>query len=439
VTVRSEPAAPSVWEGRNFRIAWAGGLINDAGDWVLIVALPVYVFTETGSGTATALLFVCQLIVAAVLGPLGGSLVDRWDLRRCLIATNLAQAVMLLPLFAVSSTRVWPAYVAITGQAALSQLNNPANVALLPRLVRSDQLTAANAAQSASSSLARLVGSPLGGALVAVGGLHAVVLIDIASYLAVALAMRFISADTTPPDDAAEMPRGVRAGFQAMRSRPPLPAVLAIHGLSQLAQGAFIVLFVVFVVDRLGRDGTAVGAIRGTMALGAIVGAVVIGRVGSRADPLRLLAVGYVGMGVIALTFWNTPQVTMALWAYVVLFSLSGIPGAALTVGLFTTLQTTAPAAILGRVVGVLLAAEAVGAAVGSILAGLLVDHLPLTTLLNAQAAMYLGCGMLVAALTWRRRAAPVPHGGALFGSSTIVDGADLSTTPPSAPDTSTM
>jgi hypothetical protein len=38
--------------------------------------------------------------------------------------------------------------------------------------------------------------------------------------------------------------------------------------------------------------------------------------------------------------------------------SLSGIPGAALTVGIFTTIQTTAPAAILGRVVGVLLAAK---------------------------------------------------------------------------------
>lgn len=125
MTVRSEPAAPSVWEGRDFRIAWAGGLINDAGDWVLIVALPVYVFTETGSGTATALLFVCQLIIAAALGPLGGSLVDRWNLRRCLIATNLAQAVMLLPLFAVSSSQVWPVFVVITGQAALSQLNNP--------------------------------------------------------------------------------------------------------------------------------------------------------------------------------------------------------------------------------------------------------------------------------------------------------------------------
>ena len=192
----------------------------------------------------------------------------------------------------------------------------------------------------------------------------------------------------------------MRAGLHTMRKHPPLPALLAVHGLSQLAQGAFVVLFVVFVVDAVGGDGADVGVIRGTMAIGAIVGATLIGRLGSRLSPVRLLAVGYLGMGVVALTFWNTPQLTTSLWAYMLLFSLSGIPGAALTVGLFTTVQTTAPVAILGRVVGVLLAGEAIGASIGSILAGLLVDRLPLTTLLNTQAAVYLGCGLLVAAIT---------------------------------------
>ena len=121
-----------MWRGRDFRLAWAGGLVNDTGDWVLMVALPVYVFTETGSGTSTAIVFVCELVVAALFGPFGGSLVDRWNLRRCLIATNLAQAAMLLPLLAVRPDRIWPAYVAVIGQAVLTQLNNPANVALHP-------------------------------------------------------------------------------------------------------------------------------------------------------------------------------------------------------------------------------------------------------------------------------------------------------------------
>jgi predicted MFS family arabinose efflux permease len=399
----------SVWRSRNFRLAWAGGLVNDTGDWMLNVAVPVYVFTATGSGTSTAVLFFCQLVVAALLGPSAGSLVDRLDLRRCVVATNLAQAVTLLPLFAVTSTTVWPAYLVVTAQAVLSQLNNPANVALLPRLVKANQLTSANAALSASSSVARLAGAPLGGVLVAAGGLTPVIVVDLASFLAVAAAVSGITADTGPAHDAAGTPAGVRAGLRTIRRHRPLPAVVVVHGLSQLAQGGFVVLFVVFVIERVGGSGTDVGVIRGAMAIGAVIGAALIGRLGTRLRPLRLLALGYLGMGATAFAFWNTPHVTTALWTYIALFSLSGIPGAALNVGLITTIQTTAPAVVLGRVTGVVLASEAIGASVGSILAGLLADHVRLSTLLNAQAATYIGCGLLIATTARRTR---IKHDG---------------------------
>jgi predicted MFS family arabinose efflux permease len=405
----SEPT--SVWRRRDFRLAWGGSLVNDAGDWVLMVALPVYVFTETGSGTATALLFVCQLTISAALGPFGGSLVDRLDLRRCLIATNLLQAIALLPLLAVTPDRVWPAYPVVVAQAVLTQVNNPANMALLPRLVDSSQLPVANAAIGASNSLARLVGAPLGGLLVATGGLGPVVAIDAASFVAVAAGVWLIRTDTGPitSDHAQATPGGVRAGLSEIAKRPLLRGVLTIAGLSQLAQGGFVVLFVVFVVERLGRDGTDVGLIRGTMAIGAVAGAILITRAASHVDPVTLLGTGFVGMGLVSLIFWNAPLVSEALWVYVVLFALSGLPGSAVSVGLMTTLQTASPPEVLGRVGGVWLAADAVGTGVGSIATGLLVDVAPLESLLDGQATIYLVCGVLALMLGARHRGAQEP------------------------------
>ncbi len=398
--------APPVWRSRDFRLAWTAGFVNDTGDWVLMVALPVYVFAETGSGTTTALLFLCQLVVAAVLGPIGGSLVDRLDLRRCLIGTNLAQAVTLAPLLAVTPSRTWPAYVVTVVQAALSQLNNPANVALLPRLVADDQLTSANAALSASRSMARLIGSPLGGLVVAAGGLAPVVLVDAVSFLAAAAAVAWITADTRPVGAHADaVPTGVRAGLRAVAANPPLASVLTIHGIAQIAQGGFVVLFVVYVIDAVGGDGGAVGIIRGTMAVGAVVGAAIIGRLGPRVAPLLLLAVGYLGMGAVSLVFWNAAGWTTAIGVFVILFALSGLPGAALHVGLFTVVQTTSPPGTLGRVAGVLMASEAIGASIGSILAGVLVDHVALVPLLDAQAGVYVFCGVLVLLIVGHPRA----------------------------------
>ncbi len=182
----------SVWRNRSFRLVWGGGLINDIGDWLLLVALPVFVFSESHSGPATAVLFVVAVGVAVLFGPLGGVLVDRWDLRRTLIDTNVLQAITLLPLLLVTRDRLWPAFVVVAVQALLTQVNNPAKMALLPRLVEPDQLMQANAANSLGASLARLVGSPVGGIAVAAGGLRAVVVIDGLSFLAVAVATAFV-------------------------------------------------------------------------------------------------------------------------------------------------------------------------------------------------------------------------------------------------------
>ena len=64
----------------------------------------------------------------------------------------------------------------------------------------------ANAANSTSASLARLVGSPLGGIVVALGGLGPVVLVDGLSFLAVGLATWFVRADTAPVGDHEHRP-----------------------------------------------------------------------------------------------------------------------------------------------------------------------------------------------------------------------------------------
>ena len=166
-------------------------------------------------------------------------------------------------------------------------------------------------------------------------------------------------------------------------------------------------LFVVFVVETLDDEGGGVGLIRGTMAIGALAGAAIIARVAHRIRPPVLYGCGLVGMGLVSLLFWNAPTVTTALWVYVVLFAMSGLPGSAMSVGFITTVQTASPAHALGRVVGLMGAADAFGTASGSILTGLLIDQLPLRSLVNAQAAIYLVAGAVALSLFAGRRTAP--------------------------------
>jgi MFS family permease len=394
--MRSMPG--SVWRNRDFRLVLGGGLVNNIGDWLLAVALPAFVYTETGSGRSTAAIIIIELLIGIVFGPYGGSLADRWDLRRTIIVTNLLQAVALVPLLTVTSERIWPAFVVAAAQGLLAQVNDPASFAMVPRIVPADQLLEANAANTAASAIARLIGSPLGGIAVVLGGLHAVVVIDAVTFLAVAVATWFVQTPTASlsggdaPDDG---PRAsVRDGWRQIRAHAGLRGYIGVETLASLTFAMFPVLFIAFVIDVIHGDEATVGIIRGMAAFGGLASSILVARFAKHVDPTRLMMWGYSGLGAVALVFVNITTVTTALWVYLVLFALSGLPNMTSQVGATTTAQRLCPPAVLGRLRGVTSASTAAGAIVGSVAVALLIDQIDVKTMLNVQAVLYISCGV---------------------------------------------
>jgi len=399
----------SLWRNRDFLLVLGGGLVNNVGDWLLAVALPAFVYIETGSGRATATIVVTELVIGIVFGPYGGSLADRWDLRRTIIATNLAQAAGMLPLLAVTRDRIWPAFVVAAIQGLLAQVNNPASFAIVPRIVPAHQLVTANSANSAASSIARLIGSPLGGIAVALGGLGTVVVIDAITFLTVAAATTLVRTPTASlADDDGEGTDesggvGVRAGVREIRRHAGLTGYLGAETLASLTFAMFPVLFIAFVVDVLDGDEATVGIIRGMAAFGGIAAAVIVGRLGNRANPMHLMMWGYIGLGAVALVFVNITAFTTALWVFLLLFALSGLPNMTSAVGATTTAQRLCPPAALGRLRGLLSASTSAGAIVGSIGVGLLIDYVDVKVMLNAQGILYILCGVVTYVAIVRR------------------------------------
>src|SRR5438093_12675200 len=97
---------------RNFPLLWLAGLVDMAGDWVLIVGLPIYVSQLTGSALATSLMLAASIIPRLLLGSVAGVFVDRWDRKRTMVVVDGLLALGLLPLLAVhSSDQIWIVYI----------------------------------------------------------------------------------------------------------------------------------------------------------------------------------------------------------------------------------------------------------------------------------------------------------------------------------------
>ncbi|MBA3244391.1 MAG: MFS transporter [Actinobacteria bacterium] len=397
----------SLLRRRDFGLLWTAGLITFTGDWVLFVGLPLVVYGLTGSTLSTSGIFIAALLPRIVWGSLAGVLVDRWDRRRTLVFANLAQTVVLLPLLAVESAdRIWIAYAVAFVHASLEQVVEPAEGALLPRLVGEEDLVAANALNSLNNNLARLIGPALGGVAVAAGGIEAVVLLDAASFLGAAGLIALISADgraaraSSIGDEAVEAVTGFwrewLAGLRLIRRTRTAAVLVAVAALTGLGEGALITIFVPFVTETLGGDEIDYGLILSAQAVGGLAGAVLIARFAAASPAARLLGLGAIGIGLIDVVIFVHPLFVDGIALAIALLVVVGLPVAAYGAGLGTLRQTAVEDAYRGRLLGAYGTTLGLSLLVGTIVAGVLGDVVGLLPLLLVQSAVYTAAGVLV-------------------------------------------
>ncbi|MFK4804265.1 MFS transporter [Microbacterium sp. ZW CA_36] len=402
-----------------FRRLWAAGLISDTGDWLLFIALPLVVFQLTGSALGTSIAFLLELVPAVVLAPLAARLIGRFDRRWIMVAVNIGQALALLPLLWVNEVADLPlAYAVIFVHASLSTLFEPAKNTLLPDLVDTERLVSANALIGLNQNLGRLIGGPLGGILLAVGDLGLIVAADAITYIVSAVLIATLPAvkaavhdagsadapvDAARPDTAGARPVGL---VEALRI-PRLRGAFAVILVSSVAQGMFLVLFVLFALGPLRGSDADVGLLRGIQAVGAVLAGVVLGFIARGSSPRALTAASLFAFGVLSLVTWNLPTVTTEIWPYVLLFAAVGAPGVIMIAGLMSVLQEQSEPRQRGAVFAAVGLVSAVGQALGILLGALSDGAIGLLPLLEAQGCLYLLSGVI--ALLWLPRAADRP------------------------------
>ena len=380
------------------------GFVSDTGDWMLFIALPLLAYRVTGSALGTSVAFVLELVPVIVLAPVAARLIARFDRRRLLVAVSIAQAIALTPLLFVGDARTLPLlYCVIVLQASCAAIFEPAKDSWLPDLVERERLVSANALVGLAQNIGRLVGGPLGGALLAFGRLDVIVIADAASYLIAAALIWSAPRRRGTASDAAhegtssdELPKH---GVLSALRQPGLRAAYASAGLAAVAQGLFLVLFVLFVTERLGGSDAEVGLLRGIQAVGSIAAGAALGFASTRIAARGLATAGALTFGAVSLAIWNLAFVTTAPWVYVVLFIVVGAPGVLLTTGFISMIQTVA--VDRGAAFAAFGLVSAVGQGAGLLLAGTVQSQSGLVIMLDVQGTLYVLAG---AALLVRRR-----------------------------------
>jgi predicted MFS family arabinose efflux permease len=282
----------------------------------------------------------------------------------------------------------------------VQQFFSPAEQAALPALAGDARLVTANALAGQSRDAARLLGSALGGVLVAAGGIAPLALLDAASFVAsAALIARLPRLGAAHRDPGAGFGGEWRAGLALATRHPVLRALLLFLAVTCVGEGIFGTLFAPFVRSVLHGSGGAYGLVTSAQAVGGIAGGLVVAALGDRLNPATALGAGALAFGAIDLALFLYPLAWPAVWPATALIAAAGLPGALLLAGAMTLLQRNAGDGVRGRVFGALGVVEGVAVVAGTLTAGLLAQALGIVPVLAAQGAGYVLAGIAVLAL----------------------------------------
>ena len=148
--------------------------ISQFGDFIYLVAINVYIYRLTGSASAVAALWIISPVVSLVIKSFAGSWVDRSDLRRLLIQSDLLRAFLIgiMPFLPLSIL-----YIDLIALAIIKAVVEPATLTYITTLVPQNDRTSFNAYRSLITSGAFLVGPALTGGLLYVASADLAILI----------------------------------------------------------------------------------------------------------------------------------------------------------------------------------------------------------------------------------------------------------------------
>ncbi|MFE5858131.1 enterobactin transporter EntS [Streptomyces sp. NPDC056500] len=355
--------------GRAFRYVFIARTVAVFGLGFAMVAVPLQVYSLTGSTVGVASVSVAVGIAAFVGTLLGGVLADRADRRRVILvarsAAGLAFAVLAVNA-ALPEQHLWVIYLCGMVEGIADGVSGTALMAATPGLVAQDKLPAAGALLALMADLGSATAPALGGLLVTATDFWVNYAVCAgAGVITVSCLTRLPS---MPPTEAARSEtvlQSLGAGIRFVsRDRIVGPALLV--GVIAMVLSGWSVLLPEYgeQVLKVGPEG--LGLLYAAPAIGALIGSLTSGWTGT-VRRTGALAIGAVLVSAVGLA--TTGLGGGLIWALVGL-AVFGIGRLAGDVLRFTIVQENTPDQFRGRVAGLWTAQVTTGIALGAAVAG---------------------------------------------------------------------
>ena len=389
---------------RNIILMMIGKMTSLLGAGIYTFAMGLYVLKTTGSGVGFATTLICGSIPRVVCGPIAGAIADRVNRRWLIIGMDLLSSLTMITMFILSSI-FGPSLLFIYISAALlsicASFYSVSFTSSIPNLVDVERIQKASALNQTADSLSRILAPIIGGIIFGVLSITSFFLLNGITFFLAVIVQLFIVFDLYKKEveqDKTHFLTSIKEGFLYVKQQHEIYGLMKIALWVNFFSSALFVALPYIIVQNLHLTSKQLGAVEGTLAVGMLIGAIVLSVRKETNNPFRSI---YVGLFVFAslslctvfpliITF---PKIASFIY-YIVFMLLSGVSMMVVNIPMQVHIQKTTDPGYLGRVFGLLETIATAIAPLGMILFGFLLDMLPTSTVM-----LMIGVGLLLVVL----------------------------------------
>jgi DHA3 family macrolide efflux protein-like MFS transporter len=388
----STPAPPpmlsmkEVLAKQQFRRLWLGQMVSIFGDFVALFAVTnVITFRLHGTADQVTGIMVAYLVPFALIGPIAGVFVDRWNPRITMISSDLTRGALIIAL--AFTTSVWQIYAILFVISTVSSFFVPAQSVTVPLLVGREGLMAASSLMQQTMQFVRIFSPAAASALVGWFGESSCYYADSLTFFisaAILMTLTYHRPVVPSPRGVAAVLKDLGEGMKFIFTHPTYSFVILSMTAGMFAMASFGALVSVFVRDVLHKGTYLYGAVGSVIGIGSILGAILVMRLAKGRAPASMVSIGLggVGLAILFISALRTPATTIA-GAFVIGLSVSLIMVAATAL-----LQGETPPEMRGRVSSSSMSLITLAQGVAMIFAGGWATRYGIVNLFYASAAM---------------------------------------------------
>lgn len=389
------------WRPRFFTI-WTGQAFSLVGSTLAQFALVWWLTSTTGSATVLAIGTLAALLPEVILGPLVGTLVDRWNRRAVMIVADSAVAAcaaLLVYLYAIGGVQVWHIYLIMFARSVGGAFHWPAMQASTTLMVPEEHLSRIAGINQALRGAINIVAPPIGALLLAVMPLHGVLAVDVVTAALAVGTLFFVSipeperAPAAPGKQGTSLWQEMAAGFRYLWAWPGLLAVVLMATLVNLLLKPAFALVPILVTKHFGGAALELAWIDSAAGAGIVAGGLLLGVWGGFHRRILTSLTGMIGLGAAMLLLGIAPA--NAFWLALAAVVLVGGTISLIDGPLMAVLQASVAPDMQGRVFSLVGSLAAAMSPLGLAVAGPVADAIGVQAWIVASAVACMLSGLI--------------------------------------------